>query len=149
MDNEPNKHVSNQREVVAFLKREISRLKAELCLTDSPIHRLRIEEHIQEASNQISVIEVALDQAEPKAITEQTMPARNKFRLSGISHDITELPKPIESHTPKPAKERTKEVHNPREFSSYRIVEGVIIGVLVLSIVWILFHYFGIDLSTE
>ena len=55
----------------------------------------------------------------------------------------------------KKTSDKTKEKHNPMLMPSkkdqkgidfLRIAEGIIIGVLVLCVVWILLHYFGISL---
>ena len=53
------------------------------------------------------------------------------------------------------ASEKTHEKHNPmlmpskknqKRIDPFRIAEGVIIGVLVLCVAWVLLHYFGLTL---
>ena len=47
---------------------------------------------------------------------------------------------------------KTKEKHNPmqmpfnKKINLIRVAEGVIISVLVLCVVWVLLHYFGLEL---
>jgi hypothetical protein len=61
-----------------------------------------------------------------------------------VSEDSSKIPHPTSNPPPQP----TDTPHDPRfRISPLRIAEGVIIGILVVMVIWILNHYCHLNLA--
>ncbi|WP_226610949.1 hypothetical protein [Marinobacter nauticus] len=121
---------------IEFLKNEVARLRTEQVIEDDPIKRLSLEKKIAEAR---AIIE-KFDTNEPTVRDEPRsfQPEKDQNNSSRGAPQKTKA-KPAASAG------QTKSTVTNR-MSLIKIAEGVIAGVLVLVVAWVIAHYFGVTL---
>jgi hypothetical protein len=80
---------------------------------------------------------------------------RSRFQRDSFAYLKTCYQKRIEENkslsepniTPDKTETNTNTIYDSKKISLYKIAEGVIVGILVLFVGWILFHYFGLQLK--
>ncbi|WP_280549922.1 hypothetical protein [Halomonas sp. 11-S5] len=121
---------------IEFLKNEVARLRTEQVIEDDPIKRLSLEKKIAEAR---AIIE-RFDTNEP-TVRNETRRFKPENDQKNSSRGASQKP---EAKPPESAGQTKSVVTN--RMSLIKIAEGVIAGVLVLVVAWVVAHYFGITL---
>lgn len=121
---------------IEFLKNEVARLRTEQVIEDDPIRRLSLEKKIAEARAIIEKFETN----EP-TVKNETRPVKPEKDQNNSSRGAPQKPKAI----PAESAGQTKSIVTSR-MSLIKIAEGVITGVLVLVVAWVIAHHFGVTL---
>jgi hypothetical protein len=121
---------------IEFLKNEVARLRTEQVIEDDPVKRLSLENKITEARAIIEKFET--NESTVRNETRRFKPENDQKNSSRGAPQKTKA-KPAESVG------QTKPIVTNR-MSLIKIAEGVIAGVLVLVVAWVVAHYFGVTL---
>lgn len=120
---------------IEFLKNEVARLKAEQAIENDPLTRLELEKQVRKVSAIIRGVEEKAEKGEPSyqnsdANKNEVMSERESLEKYKSELARSEQSRPVEN----------------KKISLTKISEGIIAGVLVLVVAWVVAHYFGIEL---